>query len=279
MGAVGFIGLGQIGAPMAGHLVGWPDGLVVFDIAADVVAPFAEKGARVASSVAEVAKEADVISVMVRDDDQVRDVVREIIPAAAAGTVVAVHSTIRAETAEGLAGEAAAAGVDILDAPVSGGFFGAYEGKLAVLIGGPAAAVERCRPSFERWAELIVRFGDVGAGTRAKIARNLITFVSFTAALEAQRLAEAAGLDLLELTRVVKHSDAVSGGASAVMFRSTTAPLASDDSLHPIVTHLRQLGDKDLSLALELGAELGVELPFATMALEHFGPGLGLEAR
>jgi 3-hydroxyisobutyrate dehydrogenase-like beta-hydroxyacid dehydrogenase len=277
MGAVGFIGLGRIGAPMAGHLVDWPDGLVVFDIAPEAMASLVEQGARAASGVTEVAERTDVISVMVRDDEQVRDVVGEIVAAGRAGTVVAIHSTIRAETAEELARDAASAGVEIVDAPVSGGWVGAYEATLAVLAGGSADAVDRCRGPFERWATLIVRFGPVGSGTRAKLARNLITFVSYAAVTEAQRLAEAAGLDLMTLAQVVRHSDAVIGGPGVIMFRETTAPLPSDHEHYELITHLRSLAEKDLHLALEMGGSFGVDLPLASLALDRLGPGLGLE--
>ena len=276
MSAVGFVGLGQIGGPMAGHLADWPGGLVVCDLREEATAPLAEKGAKVAATPADVAEQCEVISVMVRDDEQVRAVVGEMLPAASRGTVIAIHSTIRAETAEELAGHAAPDGVEIVDAPVSGGFMGAHEGTLAVLAGGTEDAVDRCREAFGRWAELVMRFGPVGAGTRAKLARNLITFGSYAVAGEAQRLAEAAGIDLRKLAKVVRHSDDITGGPSAIMLRDTTTPLASDDSLFEILTHTRTLGDKDLTLALELGEQLGVDLPFAALALERFGPGLGL---
>jgi 3-hydroxyisobutyrate dehydrogenase-like beta-hydroxyacid dehydrogenase len=119
--------------------------------------------------------------------------------------------------------------------------------------------------------------GPVGAGTRAKLARNLLHFVSFTAAFEAMQLAEAAGLDLRKLARVVRHSDAVTGGAGSIMLRKTTAPMAADDPLRPILEHVRDLGEKDLGLALGLAAELEVELPLARIALNRFAAGLGLE--
>ena len=273
---VGFIGLGQIGAPMAGHLADWPGGLVVCDVREEATAPLAERGAKVAPSPADVAAQCEVISVMVRDDEQVRAVVGEMLPAAPSNTVIAIHSTIRAETAEDLERQAAPAGVEIVDAPVSGGFIGAHEGTLAVLAGGTKEAVDRLREPFARWAKLVMRFGPVGAGTRAKLARNLITFGSYAVAGEAQRLAEAAGVDLRKLAKVVRHSDDITGGASAIMLRDTTAPMAPDNEWFEILTHTRTLGDKDLSLALELGEELGVDLPFAALALERFGPGLGL---
>ncbi len=273
---VGFIGLGQIGAPMAMHLVDWPGGLVVCDARHEALVPFLEQGATIASDVAGVASDASVISVMVRDDAQVRDVVARIVPAAKPGTVVAIHSTIEAGTAVELAATAAANGVEIIDAPVSGGFMGAHEGSLAVMVGASDTALEKCRPVFDQWASLVVHFGPVGAGTRAKLARNLITFASYSAAAEAQRLAEAAGLDLTALADVVRHSDKVTGGPGSIMVRSTTAPMATDDGLYDIFRNTRDLGEKDLRLALELGDDLGVDLPFAALALERFGKGLGL---
>src|SRR5690606_15689721 len=101
-----------------------------------------------------------------------------------AGTVVAVHSTIGADTAPALAARAAESGVDVVDAPVSGGFMGAHTGELAVLVGGEDAAVERCRGPFSRWASLISHMGPVGSGTRAKLARNLLHFTAFVAVNE-----------------------------------------------------------------------------------------------
>jgi 3-hydroxyisobutyrate dehydrogenase-like beta-hydroxyacid dehydrogenase len=101
-------------------------------------------------------------------------------------------------------------------------------------------------------------------------------FTAYTAAGEAQRLAEAAGLDLQKLARIVRHSDAVTGGPGAIMVRDTTAPLAPDDALFEIFTHTRTLGEKDLTLALELADQLGLDLPLARQALDDFGPSLGL---
>jgi len=273
---VGFVGLGQIGAPMAMHLIDRPHGVTVYDVRHEATLPFLEQGATLVADAAGVARNASVISVMVRDDAQVRDVVGQMLPVAAPDTVIAIHSTIKAETAEQLAADASERGVYVLDAPVSGGFMGAHEGTLAVLVGGDEAALDRCRPVFERWAKLVVHFGPVGAGTRAKLARNLITFASYAAAGEAQRLAEAAGLDLAALADVVRHSDKVTGGAGSIMLRTTTAPMAADDQWHAILSNTRDLGEKDLQLALELGDALGVDLPFAALALDRFGKGLGL---
>ncbi|MEU9869929.1 NAD(P)-dependent oxidoreductase [Actinomadura sp. NPDC048021] len=272
--AVGFVGLGQMGAPMATHLAG--RGLAVYDARAEAMAPLVKAGARAARSVAEVAAHCDLVSVMVRDDAQVTEVGEEVLASARPGTVLAVHSTIRARTAEDLASRARRYGIEVVDAPVSGGFMGASAGSLAVMVGGSDEAFERCREPFGAWADLVLHMGPVGAGTRAKLARNMLHFISFTAAAEAQRLAEAAGVSLRKLGRVVRHTDAITGGAGSIMLRPTTAPLEPDDDLYDILRHTRDLGEKDLALALELADELGVDTPLARIALDRFGAGLGL---
>jgi 3-hydroxyisobutyrate dehydrogenase-like beta-hydroxyacid dehydrogenase len=276
---VGFIGLGQMGALMAARLADWPGGLVVCDVRPEAADVLAQKGAGVAATAAEVTARADIISVMVLDDQQVEDVVcgpEGILAAGRSGIVVAVHSTIGPATAERLAERCAPHGVAVVDAPVSGGFMGAHDGRLAVLVGGDAEAVERCREPFGRWADLFVHFGPVGAGTRAKLARNMMHFAAYAAAAEAQRLAEATGIDLQDLGQVVRHSDAVTGGPGAIMVRPTTASIPPDDPFYGPFFHARELGEKDLSLALALGDELGVDLPLARLASEHLAAGLGV---
>jgi len=272
----GFIGLGQIGAPMAGRLVDWADGLVVFDVRAEAVEPLVAAGATAAASVADVGSRAAVTSVMVLNDEQVRTVVDELLTTAAPGSVIAVHSTIRPETAEELADLAVDHGVDLLDVPVSGGFIGAHEGTLAAMVGGDRDAYERAKDVFARWASVVVHMGAAGAGTRTKLARNLMHFIAYTGAGEAQRLAEAAGLDLRKLARVVRHSDSVTGGPGAIMLRDTTAPLAAGDDWYDVLCHTRNLGEKDLALALELADALDVDLPLARLALRDFATGLGV---
>lgn len=275
MGAVGFIGLGNIGAAMAQRLVDWPDGLLVHDLREEATAPFVEKGAR-AGSLKELAVECDVISIVVLTDAQVRDVVGQLLEHATEGTVIAVHSTIETDTAAELAAQAFDSGVHVLDAPVSGGAIGAADGRLAVMVGGERSAYEMAKPVFQAWAELVLHLGAAGAGTRTKLARNLLTFAGFAAAAEASKLAEASGIDLRKLAAVVRHSDGITGGPSAVMVRPNTSVLGDDDGLRPIFEHTRTLGEKDLKLALALGASVGVDLPFAALALQTLAAGLGV---
>ena len=276
MTRLGYIGLGNMGAPMATRLLDRPGGLTVLDARPEAVAPFTAAGARAAGDPADLARDCDVVCVTVVDDAQVRTVVAGLLDTARPGTVIAVHSTIADTTAVELAAECADRGVELVDAPVSGGAPGAEQGRLAVMVGASDAAFDAVREPFSRFADLVVHAGPVGAGTRMKLARNLLHFVSFTAAAEAQRLAEAAGLDITALGKVVRHTDAITGGAGAIMLRDTTAPIPPDDFWFPILDHVRALGEKDLSLALGLGARLGVDLPLATRALTGLGPGLGV---
>jgi 3-hydroxyisobutyrate dehydrogenase-like beta-hydroxyacid dehydrogenase len=104
----------------------------------------------------------------------------------------------------------------------------------------------------------------------------MLTFTSFAAACEAQALAEASGIDLQQLGRVVRHSDALTGGPGAIMARDDTKPLSPDHFLYDMFVHTRGLGEKDLSLALALGDAVDVDLPLARVALHNLAAGLGV---
>ena len=277
---VGFVGLGTIGRPMALRLATAPAELDlelhVYDVAPGPVAELAAAGARVAGSVADLAAVVDVLCVMVRDDDQVREVMGQVLGAARDGLTVVLHSTVAPGTPFQLSDTAARHGVAVLDAPVSGGPMGAADGTLAILVGGDERAFAAARPALEVMGTRVVHAGPIGAGTRLKLARNLLHFVSFTAVTEAQRLAEAAGLDLRELGEVVRHTDAITGGPGAIMHRGTTAALDPDDFWHGVLSHVAALGEKDLGFAIELADDLGVDVPLAREALDRLRTGLGL---
>jgi 3-hydroxyisobutyrate dehydrogenase-like beta-hydroxyacid dehydrogenase len=264
-----------MGAPMAMRLAGWLGGLVVFDVRDEVMVPFADAGASVAGNLADVAA-ADIISVTVLNDAQVREVVADLAVHAARGTVIAIHSTIGDATAAELAAELAPRGVHIIDAPVSGGAGAASTGELATMVGAPREIYERVKPVFKQWASLVIHAGEAGAGTRMKLARNMLTFTAFASACEAMTLAEAAGLDLQALGRVVRHTDALTGGPGAIMVRDNIGELEPGHWLYDTFTHTRGLGEKDLSLALALGESVGVDLPLAEVALRNLATGLGV---
>jgi 3-hydroxyisobutyrate dehydrogenase-like beta-hydroxyacid dehydrogenase len=272
---LGYIGLGNMGTPMAKKMVEWPGGLTVYDIRAEAMTPLAERGAVLADSVADVAA-ADIISVTVLNDAQVREVVGELAANAKPGTVIAIHSTISDTTAVELAEELKKQGIHIVDAPVSGGAGAAEKGELATMVGAEREIYERIKPAFKQWASMVIHAGAPGAGTRMKLARNMLTFTSYAAACEAMKLAEAAGLDLQALGRVVRHTDALTSGPGAIMVRDDMKTLEPEHFLYQPFLHTRGLGEKDLSLALALGEAVSVELPLAQLAYQRLADGLGV---
>lgn len=277
---VGFIGLGNIGKPMALRLAGQQKAaglqLWVYDVAPEPLAEAERAGARVATSVAEIAADVDVLCLMVRDDAQVREVLGEALGVAGDRLTVVIHSTVAPNTPGELAATASRHGVKVLDAPVSGGAMGASDGSLALMVGGSVEAFAAAGPVLHALGSKVVHAGPIGAGTKFKLARNMMHFIAFTAATEAQRLAEAAGLSLKDLGDVVRHTDAITGGPGAIMHRETTATLDPADFWHGVFTNVTSLGVKDLGFAIDLAHELGVDVPLAELAIDRLGPGLGL---
>jgi 3-hydroxyisobutyrate dehydrogenase len=276
VGSVGFVGLGNIGKPMALRLAGEGIPLHVYDVVPEPLEELRAAGAEVADSVADLARRVEVLCVMVRDDDQVRDVLGEVLTAASPGLTVVVHSTVSPTTPAELADVAGRHGIQLVDAPVSGGAMGAADGSLAILVGGSDSAFAAARPALEVMGSKVVHAGPIGSGTSFKLARNLLHFVAFTAVTESQRLAEAAGLDLKVLGEVVRHTDAITGGPGAIMHRETTGTLEPDDFWYGVFEHVRAIGEKDLTFATQLADQLGVDVPLAKLALERLGPGLGM---
>ena len=272
---LGYIGLGNMGAPMAKRMTESPGGVTVYDIRAEAMTPLAEAGATLADSIADVAA-ADIVHVTVLDDAQVRQVVGELAAHAKPGTVIAIHSTISDTTAAELADGLKQQDIHIVDAPVSGGAAAAEKGELATMVGADRDVYERIKPAFKQWASLVIHAGAPGAGTRMKLARNMLTFTSYVAACEAMQLAEAAGLDLQALGRVVRHTDALTSGPGAIMVRDDMKTLEPEHFLYQPFLHTRGLGEKDLSLALALGEAVAVDLPLAQIAYQRLADGLGV---
>jgi 3-hydroxyisobutyrate dehydrogenase len=273
---VGFIGLGNIGKPMALRLTKWEGGLTVFDIAPEPLAELGAAGAKVAASVAELAAECSVISIMVNTDDQVRDVMGQILGAARPGTALVVHSTISPDLPPRLEDLGGRHDLLVVDAPVSGGAMGAADGTLAIMVGGTEAAFAAVEGPLRLMGTEVVHCGPIGNGTAAKLARNLLHFVAFTATGEALRLAEAAGIDLQALGRIVRHTDSITGGPGAIMHRDTTKEIEPGDFWVSVFSHVLAIGEKDLSHAIELADRLGVDVPMAHFAKDNLRAALGL---
>src|ERR1019366_8493412 len=171
---VAWIGLGNMGLPMAANVLGAGHELAVFDVRADAVAELAGPGVRTATSAADAARDAEVVDVVVLDGPQVEAATTGpdgVFAGAAPGAVIAVHSTVLPSTVDAVA-TAAPAGVTVLDAPVSGGVRGARAGTLCVMVGGPRDAFDQARPVLDAVGDLVLHLGDRGAGLAAKLARN-----------------------------------------------------------------------------------------------------------
>ena len=253
---VGFIGLGTQGKYLALNLAQAGHELIVYDIRREPMEELAAAGAALAESPRAVGAASEVAEVCVLDDAQVGSVSLGpggVIAGAKAGAVIAIHSTIRPATIYEIARAAAERGVEVVDAPVSGGEAGARRKTMSYMVGGSDAAVEKCLPLFATSGSNITRTGPLGSGMRAKLAHQLIICVNILAAYEGMRLGVKAGLSPEVLEKIVHE-----GGA-----QSRVADRWFEMSMRP---HATALFRKDLELCLEFARELGLELPGAALA-------------
>jgi 3-hydroxyisobutyrate dehydrogenase-like beta-hydroxyacid dehydrogenase len=277
MTRLGIIGLGDMGGAIAeGVLTGqWDDEVTVvgYDISAEPMERFTRLGGVPAGSVGELARQVDLVAVVVIDDDQVRQVCSgddgAIAGAAESGALVAIHSTVLPATVVEMAAVAEAVGVAVIDAPVTGGAGAARNRDLVVFCGGDEAHTEQGRPHFERYGGMVVNVGPLGAGQRAKVARNLISYVEFAVAYEAIALAAAADVDLKAFAEIVSYSDRNIGPHMGVFTRPPVYPPPSLGGSFTRIAH------KDLGGALSLAEELGVDLPITALVDQHIDTAFG----
>jgi 3-hydroxyisobutyrate dehydrogenase len=197
MATIGFIGLGNMGAPMAANLVKAGHQVTGFDIAAGRAEALATNGGRAAATMAEAAAAGEIVITMLPAGPDVRSVYlgdAGVLAHARRGALLIDCSTIDVETARAVAAAAAAARFDMLDAPVSGGVTGAEAASLTFMVGGGTEGFERARPLLAAMGRTIVHAGPAGNGQAAKICNNMILGVSMIAVCEAFSLAERLGL-------------------------------------------------------------------------------------
>jgi len=209
MATIGFIGLGNMGAPMAANLVKAQHHVTGFDLVATATAALAERGGHAASSAIEAAASGDVVITMLPAGPQVRAVYLGpdgIIARARTGALLIDCSTIDVETARLVAAEARKAGLEMLDAPVSGGVIGADAGTLTFMVGGEASAFARAEPLLNAMGRTIVHAGPSGSGQTAKICNNMILAASMIAVCEGFALAEKLGLPAQTLFDICSKS-------------------------------------------------------------------------
>lgn len=261
----GFIGLGIMGKALAGNLA--PKGLptIVYDIDEAAIRELLASGAKPAKSAREVAENADVIGICVPADRHVRAVLcgeDGVLAHAAAGSVVAIHSTVHPATVEEMAAEGAARGVAVLEVPVAGGPVRAARGDAYYVVAGDPAAHEKARPYLEAAAGKITFAGALGNAAKLKLALNVLTNLSFAASLEGMLLARAMGLpqELYE-----------EGGQATTMLNDLHLQYLSpykmpekarrSPELQAYMRGRMEIAQKDLGLALQMAQDHGVALP------------------
>jgi 3-hydroxyisobutyrate dehydrogenase len=200
MARIGFIGVGNMGGPMAANLVKAQHHVAAFDLSASAVDAAVKAGAHKAAGIAEAVGDAEVVVSMLPAGKHVREVYEgTVLGAAAKGALLIDCSTIDVESARAAAAAAAKAGFEMVDAPVSGGVGGAAAGTLTFMVGGSDAAFARAKPILEKMGRNIVHAGGSGNGQAAKICNNMILGVSMIAVSEAFMLAKRLGLDAQKL--------------------------------------------------------------------------------
>ena len=261
---VGFIGLGIMGRPMAGHLIAAGHTLFVHN-RSKPPQELLDQGAVDAGSPAEVARRADIVITMVPDTPDVEKVLfgkDGVAEGLSAGKVVVDMSSISPVATKDLAARIAATGADYLDAPVSGGEVGAKAASLTIMVGGAEATFEKVKPLFEKMGKNITLVGGVGAGQTAKVANQIIVALTIEAVAEGLVFAAKAGAD------PAKVRQALMGGLATSRILEVHGERMVKRTFDP--GFRIELHQKDLNLALQSAKALGVSLPNTATAQELF---------
>ncbi len=271
---VGFIGLGIMGAPMALNVLraGYP--LTVWNRTRAKADLLLQEGAAWADSPAEVARVSDIVITIVSDTPDVEEVIlgeQGIIHGARPGMVVIDMSTISPHATQRIAQRLQEVGVEMLDAPVSGGDIGAQQGTLSIMVGGKEEVFERCLPLFRAMGKRITHVGPNGAGQFTKLVNQIIVVGNTLAMAEGLVFAAKAGLNL------EKVLEAVSAGAAGSWMLSNRGPQIIRGDFRPGFTV--RLQQKDVRLVLEAAREMSVPLPGTALIHElyHAVEARGLE--
>ena len=267
---IGFIGLGIMGKPMALNLHQAGHKLFVHARRAESMAPLAAAGCTAFATAAEAAAQADVIFIMVSDTHDVKQVLFAeggVAQGAKPGSVVVDMSTISPTATRRYAARLAERGVEMLDAPVSGGDVGAINATLSIMVGGKPEIFERVKPLFECMGKNIVHIGDHGAGQVAKACNQIVVGVTIEAVAEALTFARKSGVD------VAKVREALMGGFAASRILDVHGKRMLENNYQPgFKTKLHQ---KDMNIVMQTAQELGLALPAAALVMQHMNALMG----
>jgi 3-hydroxyisobutyrate dehydrogenase len=256
----GFVGVGAMGAAMAGHVQAKGHGEVfAYDVRREAVDALAADGIRPVETLTEMARTADVIVVIVVDDRQVLDVTEAMSVDGAEGTLIAVAATVHPDTMRKAAEIAGRKGLRVIDAPVCFGLSGAKEGRLASLCGGSAEDVDDARPVLDCYSRAIHHIGPLGCGQIAKTVNNMLHWANCVANFEALLIAKRFGIDAQKLREVLLQCPARNG---------TLADWDSTRFTWPV---------KDMDIALALAREGKLTLPLFGQ-VDHLVQTLSAEA-
>ncbi|MDS9468672.1 3-hydroxyisobutyrate dehydrogenase [Paracoccus sp. MBLB3053] len=261
---IGFIGLGNMGGPMARNLRQAGHEVVGFDPTAAM-----PEGVTMADSAAGAATGADVVITMLPNGAILRDVAGEVIPAMGTGSVFCDCSTVDVESARAVAEQAKAAGLGALDAPVSGGIGGAAAGTLTFMVGGTDEAFAKVEPLFEIMGQKAVHCGSSGAGQAAKICNNMILGATMIATCEAFALADKLGLDRQKMFDVVSTSSGYSWSMNAYCPAPGVGPQSpADNDYKP--GFAAELMLKDLRLSQQAAEAVDAPTPMGELATKLY---------
>ena len=263
MKKIGFVGLGIMGKPMAKNLLKAGYELVVFDINQEAVAEVVAAGAVKAENAKEVAAKSEAVITMLPNSPHVKAAVlgeNGVLAGAKPGLILIDMSSIAPLAAQEVAAAVAKQGVEMLDAPVSGGEPKAIDGSLSIMVGGKQDIFDRCVELLSKMGKSVVRCGDIGAGNTTKLANQIIVALNIAALSEALVLATKAGVDP-ELV-----FNAIRGGLAGSTVMEAKAPMILAGNFKPgfkIDLHI-----KDLANAIETGHDVGVPLPLTSSVME-----------
>ena len=264
---IGFIGLGAMGAPMAGHLLQAGHALSVWSRRAASADALVARGAKRCASPAALAAASEIVCTNLTGSADVEGLATELAPALAPGAIHVDFSTIAPNVARRIAAMYAAHGVDFVDAPVSGGSTGARNAALAIMWGGKPALAARLGPIFEVLGKVIVQVGESGAGQVAKACNQMVMVAAIEAAAEAARLAAASGVDFAKVRAAMLH-----GSAGSRVLDVFGGRMAERDFAAGVEARLHH---KDYALLMDEATQLGAALPISATVWQQLNALMG----
>jgi 3-hydroxyisobutyrate dehydrogenase len=270
MAKIAFIGLGNMGGPMAANLCKAQHHVAAFDLSEPAVAAAVEKGAHKAKSAAEAVKDAEIVVTMLPAGKHVREVYeKDVLPNVSKGALLIDCSTIDVDSARHVSALAKKAGFEMIDAPVSGGVGGATAGTLTFMCGGPAASFAKAKPILDKMGKNIVLAGDSGSGQAAKICNNMMLAISMIGVSEGFMLAKRLGLDFQKLFDIASTSSGQSWALTNYCPVPGPVPASpANRDYQPGFTAAMML--KDLLLAQQAANAVNASTPLGASAAQLF---------